>query len=152
MNKYLARFSLAALFAAFAIGCTSHDTTTVGLKIALTGIVSDEAGAAQVTWRLVNPNVVPYLVDETTQQIFIDGVLVGTTKTREPLAVPAHSQVNRTSPLVPAGAAAKRTLAAAAAAGSAAYRVNLAIVIRLYGDTTDKSTLTGSGTVPVTTK
>jgi hypothetical protein len=38
------------------------------------------------------------------------------------------------------------------AAGTASYQVESSILIRLYGDTTDKSTLKASGTLPVTAK
>ena len=51
-----------------------------------------------------------------------------------------------------AGPAAERTLAAAAVAGSGAYRLESTVLMRLYGDMTDKSSLTAAGKVPVTAK
>lgn len=152
MKKFLTPLLGAALFTLFATGCSSTNTLMVGLKTELTGIARAGDGTVQVSWRVVNPNIVSYLVAEADQRIYLDGVLVGTSKDREPVAVPAQSKTDRTSALVPAGAAAERTLAAALKAGSAAYRLESSVTIRLYGDTTEKSTLTASGTVPVTAR
>ena len=152
MKKFLAPFFLAIWFTAFSAGCGSGNTTTVGLQVELTGIARTSDGVTKLSWRVVNPNIVPYLVAQSSNKVHLNGVLVGTTNDREPLAVPAQSQVNRTSQLVIAGTAAEQTLAAAAAAGSGAYQVESYILIRLYGDTTDKSNLKAAGTLPVTAK
>jgi hypothetical protein len=79
-------------------------------------------------------------------------VLIGTITDKDALAVPAQSKPERTSTLTIAGPAAERALAAAVAAGSAAYRLESVVTIRLYGESTDKSDLRFSGTVPVTGK
>lgn len=152
MKKLLAPFFLAVVFAVLATGCSSSNSITVGLGVELTGLTRGADGATQVTWRVVNPNVVAYLVAQASHKVYLDGVLVGTTADRDPLAVPAHNSATRTSALVTAGPAADRVLAAAAAAGSAAYRLESSILIRLYGESTDKTTLTAAGKVPVTTK
>jgi LEA14-like dessication related protein len=102
-----------------------------------------------VTWRVVNPNIVPYLLAQATHRIYLDGVLVGSVNDREPIAIPAQTNQERTMPLVLAGAGADRALAAALKAGSAAYRVETNVLVRLYGDTTEKGDLQGAGTVPV---
>jgi hypothetical protein len=66
------------------------------------------------------------------------------TNDKEPLAVPAQSRVDRTSPLVLAGTSAEHDAGSAVAAGTASYQVESSILIRLYGETTDKSTLKAS--------
>jgi hypothetical protein len=151
MKKFLAPLFLLTLFAAFAAGCGSTGNIMVGLKTELTGI-DHTAGGTQVSWRLVNPNVVPYLVAKATHRIYLDGVLVGTIHDDETVAVPAQNNLDRRHPLQAAGPAAERALAAASAAGSASYRVESSLLIRLYGDTTEKTSLTSSGKVPFTGK
>lgn len=133
-------------------GCSSNNTITVGLKVELTGIARGNDGTTQVSWRIVNPNIVSYLVDETTHRIYLNGTLVGTIQEKGAMAIPAQTNANRTTRLVPSGAAAEHTLSEAIAAGTATYRTESIIIIRLYGDKTDKSNLTSAGKVPVTAK
>jgi hypothetical protein len=140
------------MIAVFLAGCGGPNTATVGLKIELAKVVRQADGQVQVTWRVVNPNIVPYLLAQATHRIYLDGALVGSLDDREAIAIPAQTNLERTTALVPAGPGAERGLAAAATAGSAAYRVESTVIVRLYGDTTEKSTLQGAGTVPVTTK
>lgn len=148
MKKFLTPFFLLALAALFTAGCGGPNTTMVGLQVELAGISRESAGT-QVTWRVVNPNIVPYLIAQANHRIYLDGVLVGTISDRDALAIPAQSRPERTSLLVSAGPAAERALAAAATSGSAAYRLDSVVTIRLFGDTTDKSDLRGAGTVTV---
>lgn len=148
MKKYFAPVLLLLLLA----GCSSSNTITVGLKVELTGLARSNDGTTQVSWRIVNPNIVPYLVDETTHRIYLNGTLVGTTQEKEVMAIPAQTNANRTTRLVTSGAAAERALSEAIAAGTATYRTESIIIIRLYGDKTDKSSLTSAGKVPVTAK
>jgi hypothetical protein len=68
------------------------------------------------------------------------------------MALPAYNHSARSTILTSAGPAAERTLAAAAVVKSASYRVESDIIIRLYGDSTERSGLSSTGTVPVTTK
>jgi LEA14-like dessication related protein len=152
MKKLLTPFFLVSLVAAFLAGCGGPNTTMVGLQAELTGISRTGEGSATVTWRVVNPNIVAYLVARADHRIFLDGVQIGTISDRDALAVPAQSKPERTSKLVIAGPAAERALAAAVAAGSAAYRLESVVTIRLYGENTDKSDLRASGSVPVTGK
>lgn len=152
MKKFLAPFFLLSLFAAFAAGCGSTGNIMAGLKVELIGIDHTTGAGAQVSWRVVNPNVVPYLVAKATHRVYLDGVLVGTINDDETVAVPAQSNLDRRHALQAAGPAAERALAAATAAGSAAYRVESSLLIRLYGDTTEKTSLTSSGQVPLTGK
>jgi LEA14-like dessication related protein len=138
----------------FLASCSTLENRTiaVGLRVELTGITRTANGDTEVSWRLGNPNIVPYLLAETTHRIFLNGALVGELKNREAIAVPAQSSIEGTVRLVPAGAAAERVLNEALAAGSATYRTETELVIRLYGDETDKGKLIGSGTVKVTAK
>jgi LEA14-like dessication related protein len=151
MKKILAPLFLATLLAFVAAGCGSN-TTMVGLNVELGGISRGGGGQVEVTWRVANPNIVPYLVAQASHRIYLDGVLVGTINDKDALALPAQNKAERTSPLVLAGPAAERTVAAAIAAGSATYRLESTVTIRLYGDNTDKSDLRGAGTVTVTAK
>jgi len=152
MKKFLAPLFLLSLFVAFTAGCSSTGNIMVGLKVELTGIDRAGDGSPQVAWRLVNPNVVPYLVAKVTHRVYLDGVLVGTIANDEAAAVPARSNLDRRHALQLAGPAAERALGAAGAAGSAAYRVESVLTIRLYGDNLEKASLTAAGTVPVTGK
>jgi LEA14-like dessication related protein len=124
----------------------------VGLQVELTGVNRAGDGRTQVSWRILNPNIVPYLVAQANHRIYLDGVLIGTVNDRDALAVPAQSKPERSSELKVAGSAAERALTAAVAAGSAAYRLDSSVMIRLYGDSTDKSELHSAGSVPVTAK
>ncbi len=148
MKKFLIPFFLLLLLA----GCSSsnNNTITVGLKIELTGLARSNDGTTLVSWRIVNPNIVSYLVDETTHRIYLNGTLVGTTQEKEVMAIPAQTNANRTTRLVTSGTTAERTLSEAIAASPATYRTESIIIVRLYGDRTDKSSLTSAGKVPVT--
>lgn len=153
MKRFLTPFFLATLLALLA-GCSSssNNSTTAGMKIELTSLTRTSDGSVRVAWRVANPNVISYLVSQASHRIFLNGVLVGTVNDREPLAVMPQTHTDRTSSMASAGPAADSALAAAATAGSAAYRVESAIVVQLYGDMIDKSNLTTTGTVPVATK
>ena len=148
MKKFLLPFFLLLLLA----GCSSSNTITVGLKVELTGIARGDDGTTLVSWRIVNPNIVSYLVDETTHRIHLNGTQVGTIHEKGALAIPAQTNASRTTKLVMSGAAGERALVEAIAASPATYRTESTIMIRLYGDRTDKSTLMSAGKVPVTAK
>lgn len=152
MKKILAPLFLTLLFAFVAVGCGGPNTTMVGLNVELAGVTRSDDGKIEVTWRVANPNIVPYLIAQASHRVYLDGVLIGTVNSKEALALPAQSKAERSSVLVSAGPAADRVVAAAAAAGSAAYRLDSTVTIRLYGETTDKSDLRAAGTVPVTAK
>jgi LEA14-like dessication related protein len=152
MKKLLTPFFLVALCSAFLAGCSSTNTTTVGLKVELTNVNRTADGRTQVAWRIVNPNVVSYLVAEASHKVYLNGVLVGTVRNRDAVAVPANATTEGVATLTMAGSGAEQALAAALAAGSAGYRTEVVLTIRLYGDTVDKGTLSTTGTVPVTAK
>jgi hypothetical protein len=96
--------------------------------------------------------VVSYLVAQSNHRVYLDGVLVGTITDKDAMALPAHNHSARSTILKSDGAAAERAVAAAATAKSAAYRIESDVTIRLYGDSTERSSLSSSGTVPVATK
>lgn len=148
MKRILFPFFLLLLLA----GCSSSNTITVGLKVELTTIARSSDGTTQVAWRLVNPNISSYLVDETIHKVFLNGNLIGTIREKEAVAIPAQTNANRTTRLIIAGAAGERALADALATGSATYRTDSIIIIRLYGESTDKSSLTSAGKVTVMAK
>ena len=152
MKKFLTPFFLVSLLALLGTGCNSSKTITAGLKVELTAITRAGDGTTQADWRVVNPNVVSYLLAQSTHRVYLDGVLVGTIKDKDAMALPANNHSARSTALATAGPAAERTLAAAAAAKSASYRVESDIIIRLYGDSTERSSLSAAGTVPVTAK
>jgi hypothetical protein len=135
-------------------GCGGFDrgVAAVGLNVELTGIERAADGTVTVAWNLVNPNISPYLLDRVSHKVYLNGTLVGTTLDAMPMAVPAQQTTSKTSRLTMAGPAADQLFAEAAAKGSAAYRVDTQLLIRLYDQITDKGALTHSGSVPVTGK
>lgn len=152
MKKLLTPFFLISLLALLGTGCSSSNTITAGLRVELTGIARAGDGTTQADWRVVNPNVVSYLLAQSTHRVYLDGTLVGTITDKEAMALPAHNHSARSTTLDSDGTSAELALAAAASAGSAAYRVESSVIIRLYGDSTERTSLSSSGTVPVTTK
>jgi hypothetical protein len=135
-------------------GCGGFDrgVTSVGLSVELTGIERAADGTVAVTWSLINPNVTPYLLDRVSHKIFLNGTLVGTTLDTTRMAIPAQQTTSKVSALTTAGPAAGQLIAEAAAKGSASYRVDTQLLLRLYDQITDKGALTHSGSVPVTGK
>ena len=152
MKQLITPFLLLGLLAALITGCSSGQIVTVGLKVELIRIQRAGDGSAQVTWRVNNPNVVAYLLSETRHRIYLNGTLVGTAVDAEPTAFPAQSSVDKTAKLTLAGSAAERGLSEAVAAGSASYRVDTQVIVRIYGDSIEKGNLSHTGTVPVTGK
>ena len=153
MKKFLTPLFLLALAAVILPGCnSSHNIITVGLKIELASLERAGDGTVQVTWRVSNPNLASYLLSQTSHRIFLNGTLVGKTMDNDPMGVPAQFSTTKTSKLLLADQAAERVLRDALAAGSARYRVESQITVRLYGDTVDRSSLINSGTVLVTGK
>jgi hypothetical protein len=152
MKPPLTLFFRLTLFLFVAAGCSSSNRIVVGLQVQLTAITCTADGGADVSWRLSNPNIVPYLLAETTHRITLNGVLLGTLRNKAPVAIPAQAIIEGTAHLVPEGPAAAQAIKAALAAGSASYHTETDLLIRLYGETTDKGTLVGSGTVTVTAK
>lgn len=122
--------------------CSSTTNATVGLRVELESIQRDGHGGATATVRIVNPNLVAYNIDRATHRIFLGDRLVGTLEAKRPLGIPAQN-VGRHS-----GALALDK-GAALAAGSASYRIESKVVLRLYGERTEDAKFSASGTVTV---
>src|SRR5258708_3929138 len=75
MKKFLTPFFLVASLALLA-GCSSNNSTTAGMKIELTGLARASDGSTRVSWRVVNPNVISYLVSQASHRIYLNGVLI----------------------------------------------------------------------------
>lgn len=151
MKHFLAPFLCLTLLTAVFTGCSSPNITE-GLKVELTRIARSDDGSVQVSWRLMNPNIVSYLVAQTNHRIYLNGTLIGTVEDKDAVAMPAQTNVDRISRLAPGGSAGTQAVNEALSAGSAAYRTETSIIVRLYGETTDKSSLSSRGTVPVVKK
>jgi len=104
------------------------------------------------SWHVANSNVVAYLLTRVSHKVYLNGTYLGTILDEEPLGVPADSTAGRTHKITGGDAAAARVVSDAIAKGTGSYRVDSQIVIRIYGDTIEKSALSNSGTVPVATK
>jgi len=153
MKRLLAPVFLLSLFAAITIGCTnSSRVISTGLRVELSAIERAADGSVSVSWHIANSNIVAYLLSRTTHKIYLNGVFMGTIVDQEPIGVPANTNTGRTARLTGGDAKAASTLAEAAAHGSANYRVDTHIIIRIYDETTEKADIGGSGTVPVTAK
>jgi len=153
MKKFLLPLVLLAGAMIFQGGCTNAGKIVVlGLRIDLTGIERTADGTTTATWHIDNPNVAPYLLSTTNHKVFLNGTLVGTITDNTPMAIPTQSAASKTGKLVVAGPEAERILAAAIGHGPVSYRLETNLVVVLYGDSTEKGSLTGSGSVAVTAK
>lgn len=123
-------------------GCSSGTIATVGLRVEVESIQRDGNGGATATVRIVNPNLVAYNIDQATHRILLDGRLVGTLEAKRPLGIPAQNVGLHTGALT-------LDKGASLAAGSASYRLESKVVLRLYGERTEDAKLSGSGTVTV---
>ena len=150
-NWFTPLLLLVSLFAFTSCTNTSEIITT-GLKVELTKVARSSDGTIHVTWQVRNPNVVSYLVDRSSHKVTLDGVQIGTFTDDVRLGVPAQNVAEHTNVLVPSNAQAAEHLAQLVGKGSASYQLNSVIVLLLYDDDTSKSTLTGSGSVPVVAK
>jgi len=153
MKRFFAPVLLLTLLAACVLGCRNTSViVATGLRVELTAITNHADGTVSASWRMVNPNIVSYLLSSTSHKVYLNGTLVGTITDHEPLGVPASSNVDRTATLAGGDAAASRALAEAVTKGSGTYRVDSQIVIRIYDETLEKASLTNSGTVTVAAK
>ena len=153
MKRLITPVCLLVILGAMLTGCVDKSQLVAsGLRIELTGIERSGTGVLTVAWRVANPNVVPYLLTRFSHKIFLNGTKLGTIVDLEPLGVPPNTNAARTSKLTPGDAAGADAVARALASGSASYRIETQIVIRIYDETIEKSSLTNSGTVPVTGK
>jgi hypothetical protein len=122
--------------------CSSNTNATVGLRLELESIERDGNGGATATVRIVNPNLVAYNIDRATHRVFLGERLVGTLEVKRPLGIPAQNVGRHTGALT-------MDKSATLAVGSASYRLESKVVLRLYGERTEDAKLSGSGTVTV---
>lgn len=153
MKPWITPLLAALLLAAFA-SCHAGDSEIIarGLQIELVQVERAADGTVQVTWRMKNPNVVPYLVDHAAHKITLGGTLLGTVNDTARLGLPPQSQAERTNPLTPAGPDAAGRVAQLAGQGTATYQVDSTVFLLIVDDDIIKSVLTGTGSVPVTAK
>ena len=153
MKILLAPFALLLGVLLLLSSCNNTGTIVVtGLRLEISSIERTSEGAATVTWRLVNPNIAPYLLTRVAQKIYLNNTLVGTTLDKEPMAIPAQNNASRSSKLMLAGPAADRFLAEAAGQGPGAYRVEATLFIQLYGEMIERGDISGAGSVKVSGK
>lgn len=122
-------------------GCTSRQEGLVGLQLELAGIERTAAGA-QATFRVVNPNMVSYNLDNVTYTVALDGKVVGTAQIKQPTGVPAQQTIMQTAALVLAPGAVLPV-------GEASYRFDAQVLFRLYDEMTEKKKFSGAGRVVV---
>jgi LEA14-like dessication related protein len=154
MKRLPVSILLLALVAVIPTGCENPSKVlATGLKVELTGIERTGDGAVSVSWRIENTNIVAYLLSRVSHKIYLNGTNVGTIVDEEPMGVPANSKGERTSKLKLADRdTASRLLTEAVARGSAVYRMDTQLVVRIYDESVERAALSASGTVPVTAK
>lgn len=153
MKRSLPPLLLLALLASIFTACAnSSRIIATGLEAKLTSIVRSSDGTVTASWHVNNPNIVSYLFSRVASKIYLNGSYVGAIVSEDPLGIPANSGVDRSGIITGSDAAAARVISDAITHGSATYRVDTQITIRIYDDTIEKSSLTNSGTVPVTAK
>ena len=153
MKRSLTPLVLFALFASAFTACTnSSRIIATGLEAKLTGIVRATDGKVTATWHVSNPNIVSYNFSRVTSKVYLNGSYVGAIVNEDPIGIAANSEADRTGVITGGDSVAAQVIADAVAHGSATYRVDSQITILVYDDTIEKSSLTASGTVPVTGK
>lgn len=135
-NTFLAL--CAAIACLFTLAACST-TTPVSLGIELAGI---DRSTGRATLRLLNPGVVAYNVASSKHRVFIDGKAVGTVEVKAPEGVPAQRNVEQTGIFVP-------EKGASIASGQSSYRLESVLTLTLYGENTQQTKISGSGTVIV---
>lgn len=143
-----------ALVSLLAFTSCSHSSELIaqGLKVELTRIERTSEGSVEVTWRVNNPNIVHYLVDRATLKITLDGALLGTVNEPTRIGVVQQSFEERRGTLMPASPAAAQRVVQLAEKGSARYELDATLWLLIVDDEKVKSSLSSSGTVPVSTK
>ncbi|HEX2860019.1 MAG TPA: hypothetical protein VHN79_00180 [Lacunisphaera sp.] len=150
MKRLLTPLFLLLILCGLTACSSTKEIIANGLRVEVTRVQRDGNGAIEVTWRVHNPNIVPYVFSKTTHKLSLDGTLIGTLEDTSPLGVPQSNVVERTGTLVPAGGAATQAIEQALARGTAAYRQDSSIWILIIDDELEKVVLNSAGTVPVT--
>ncbi|HWA26701.1 MAG TPA: LEA type 2 family protein [Lacunisphaera sp.] len=152
MKKLLFPLWFALVLACGFTGCGAPTYITSGMRIELAAIERAGDGTVRVNWRVANPNVAAYVLARSTHKLSLNGTPVGTFSDSNRVGVPAQNAVERSGVLTLANAAAGSIVEQAAAHGSAAYQLDSAVFILMDDEKTEKIPMSGSGTVPVTTK
>jgi hypothetical protein len=143
MRKLFAPLLAAVGVLVLLTGCGSVPLT--GFTVELLKIEQAADGSATVTMRLVNPNVVSYNVESSTNTVFLNGKPAGTIKVVRPEGIAPQSSITVTGTFTTIQG---YTLVS----GPASYRLEATLVILLYGDSKEKQKLSGAGTVEVSVK
>ena len=153
MKRFFTPVLLLAISTVLLTACSNLGRViATGLEGRLTGIVCGSDGSVTASWHVTNTNVFPYLFSRVASKVYINGTYVGSMLDENPMGIPASAEVERSGRITGGDAAASRVLAEALAQGTASYRVDTQITIRIYDDTVEKSVLTNSGTVTVKAK
>jgi hypothetical protein len=124
-------------------GCGSPPLT--GFTVELLKIERTGDGPAIATLRVINPNVVSYNVESSTNTIFLNGKPAGSIKVTRPEGIPAQTTITVTGTFT--------TLPGyTLTSGPAAYRLEATLILLLYGDSKETQKLASSGTVEISVK
>lgn len=129
-------------------GCSSNmQIVTAGLRAELLRVQRLPTGDVQVTWRLNNPNVVPYVITRATLKVSLDGKPVGEfTETRR-FAVPAQNVAEQTSVLAGTAVTDSAAVEQALRKGNVSYSAAATIWILMLEDKEEKFRSEASGNV-----
>src|SRR6478735_3128151 len=152
MKKWITPLLVVAALLVSAGWRSTGDIVGTGLIVDLVKIQQTAPDAYVVTWRLENPNVVPYVIDHSVHRLSIDGAPVGTLEEKDRFGVPPQTTVEHSIALTLNGAAAKEKMALALANGKADYQLDSAAWLLLVDDNLTKYNRTRTGTVPVVAK
>jgi hypothetical protein len=132
-------------------GCASNTQIVVaGLRADLVRVQRSSAGEVQVTWRVRNPNVVPYVLTRASLKISFNGQSLGVVNDQTRLGVPINNAIEHTAVLTQPSAEAGQLVTQALAQGSASYALDANFWVLLVDDKEEKFQLKAAGTVPVT--
>lgn len=152
MKQWITPVLAALSLFVFAACSNTSEIIATGLSVELNKIERTADGRVEVSWQLNNPNVVPYLVDRVSHKVTLDGEEIGTISDSTRLGLPKQGKEGRTNTLTLANAAAAERVAQAATRGSANYRLESTLWLLIVDDDIVKSTLSKSGTVPVSSQ
>lgn len=151
MKKPFALLLLASMVAALLAGCSNITPAFAGLSATLAQLERDGSGRVQATVKFNNPNLAAYNVGKSVHRVYLDGTEVGTVNLDRPFGIPPQNAVAQDGELKLEGAGAA-ALQAAAARGSAAYRLETTTTFQLFGENKEVIKTSASGTVPVLAK
>lgn len=151
MKKHFALLLLASMVAALFTGCTNITPAFAGLNASLAQLERDGSGRVVATVKFNNPNLAAYNVGKSVHRVYLDGTEVGAVTLDRPFGIPPQNAVTQTGELKLEGAGGA-ALSAAAARGSAAYRLDTTTTFQLFGENKEVIKTSVSGTVPVVSK